>query len=386
MQIQLRSGIYKSRHIIIGIFSSLTLLILIMFLFFSSLKSSGIFEKLLDDVYNIEFDLLTLCEVETEDKSRTIDSVYLENILKTLETGVLKYNMIFSESGKITVNSLYFLLENKIAQGRKDSIVFTSVEYFEVQQGIKQLRQILFESSGDQKRALRILFILLLFMVVILLLLLISAAAGIDREKRRHQYHRELAKSISESENRIHNLLSSELHDDIGQMLVFLKLKLLGNDSGFNEDIDLIIDKVRNLSHDLKIPEFSNGKFAASVEGLISQFSTVSLIKVEYTLSDFHDELYPDYYPIIIFRVIQECLQNAVKHSKAKNIRINMVESAPFLIIRYKDDGVGMSSNNTVLRSIEDRAKLLNAEFGIDTGIDEGLRIVMKIPFVKEVE
>ena len=39
-----------------------------------------------------------------------------------------------------------------------------------------------------------------------------------------------------------------------------------------------------------------------------SQLSVVSLIRVEYTLSEFHNELYPDYYPIIIFRVIQECL------------------------------------------------------------------------------
>ncbi len=384
MQTQLKSGIFKSRHIIISIFSSVALLLLIMFLFFSSLKSSSIFEKLLDDVYEIEFNLLTLCDGETKDESRIIDRIFAEDILNTFETGVLQYNMIFSESGKITVNSLYFLLKNKFAQGGKESIVITSVEYFEIQKGIKQLRQILFEASGEQKRALSILFILLLLMVVILLLLLIGAAASIDREKRRHQYHRELAKSISESENRIHNLLSSELHDDIGQMLVFLKLKLLESSYDTSEDIDLIIDSVRNLSHNLKIPEFSNGKFAASVEELISQFSVVSLIKVEYTLSDFHNELYPDYYPIIIFRVIQECLQNAVKHSKAENIIINMVESAPFLIIRYTDDGIGMDSNNTVLRSVEDKAKLLNADLRLDTEIGKGLKIVMKIPFVEE--
>ena len=48
-------------------------------------------------------------------------------------------------------------------------------------------------------------------------------------------------------------------------MLVFLKLKLLETGPGLGEDIDMIIEKVRNLSHDLKIPEFSNGKFAASV-------------------------------------------------------------------------------------------------------------------------
>lgn len=366
----------------------MVLLTLIMFLFSSSLKSSSIFEKLLDDIYIIEFNLLTLCEVETNDESRIIERIYAEDILKTLETGVLKYNMIFSESGKITINKLYFLMKNKFVQEGKEPIVFTSVEYFEIQQKIKQLRQILFESSGEQKRALSILFILLLLMVVILLLLLIGAAGSIDREKRRHQYHRELAKNISESENRIHNLLSSELHDDIGQMLVFLKLKLLESSYDFSEDIDLIIDSVRNLSHNLKKPDFSNGKFAVSVEELISQFSAVSLIKVEYTLSDFHNELYPDYYPIIIFRVIQECLQNAAKHSKAGYIRINLVESAPFLIFRYQDDGIGIDnvSNPVVLKSIEDRAKLLNAELGIDTGIDDGLRIVMKIPFVKEVD
>jgi len=167
-------------------------------------------------------------------------------------------------------------------------------------------------------------------------------------------------------------------------MLVFLKLKLIESKSPLSSDIDPIIDSVRNLSHDLKIPEFPRETLTASVEELISQFSTVSKIRVEYTLSDFHNELYPDYYPKIIFRVIQELFQNALKHSNAENIRLNMIESAPFLIIRYKDNGIGMDSNTVVLRSIEDRAKLLNADLRLDEGTSMGLQIVMRIPFVKE--
>lgn len=376
----------KSGQILISIFSTAALFILIAFIFFSALRSSSIFERLLHDVYKIEIDLLTLCEFKAIDGSGSMERAYAADLVNILEKGIFRYKMILSDPGNAAVESLFYLARNKLIQSTGE-IVITKKEYFIMQQSIQQIRFFILEASKEQKRALSILFSLLLLMVGILLLLLIGAAARIDREKRRHQYHRELAKNISESENRIHNLLSSELHDDIGQMLVFLKLKLLETSSNLGKDIDSIIDSVRNLSHNLKIPDFSNGQFAVSVEELISQFSGVSLIKVEYTLSDFHNELYPDYYPIIIFRVIQECLQNAVKHSKAGNIRINLVESAPFLIFRYQDDGIGIDDvgDPVVLKSIEDRAKLLNAELGIDTGIDDGLRIVMKIPFVKEV-
>lgn len=380
---QFKLKINKYRQISAGIIASATLITLIVFIFFSALQSSTIFEMILYDVYKIEIDLLTLCEHNSNDGSRSMDRSYAVDLLNMLDKGVFQYKMVLSDPGNAVVTNLYYLVKNKLFQ-YKDSVVFTKKEYEIMQHSITKIRLYIMEASREQKRALSILFILLLLIVAILLLLFIAASVRIDKEKRRHQYQSDLAKNISESENRIHNLLSSELHDDIGQMLVFLKLKLIEISSPISKDIDPIIDSVRNLSHNLKIPEFSRGQFTASVEKLISQFSTVSQIKIEYMLSDFHNELYPDYYPIIIFRVIQEFLQNAVKHSKAENIIINMVESAPFLILRYQDDGIGMDSDNIVPGSIEDRAKLLNAEYKLDTGIDKGLRIVLKIPFVKE--
>lgn len=381
MQIKLK--IIKFRQIIAGVIGSVIIFILISFIFFSALQSSSIFEMLLHDIYKIKIDLISLCEFNTDDGSVRLDRIYAADTIDMLEKGIFRYKMVLSESGNSVVDGFYYLLKNKLIQGT-EYIVFSEKEYSLLEQSLNQIQSYILESSREQKRALSILFFLLLLTVAIILFLFIAASVRIDKEKRLHRYQRELAKNISESENRIHNLLSSELHDDIGQMLVFLKLKLLDINSTLSKDIDPIIDSVRNLSHNLKIPDFSKGQFSESVEELISQFSIISSIRIEYTLSDFHYELYPDYYPIIIFRVIQEYLQNAVKHSKAENIRINMVESSPFLIIRYKDDGIGMDSNNTLLRSIEDRAKLLNAELRFDTGIDKGLQIVMKIPFSKE--
>jgi len=382
--LQIKLKIIKFRQIIAGILGSVLLIILIAFIFFSALRSSSIFEILLHDVYKIEIDLVTLCEVDKNNDSRSLDKIYAVSLVNMLDNGILRYKMILSDTGVTTVDNLCSLVEIKLMQSAGDSIIFSKKEYLILQNSISQIRSYIQEASREQKRALSILFILLLLIVAILLLLFIAASVRIDKEKRSHEYQLELAKNISESENRIYNLLSSELHDDIGQMLVFLKLKLIENNSILSKDIDPIIDSVRNLSHNLKIPEFSTGQFTASVEELISQFSTISRIRVEYTLSDFHNELYPDYYPKIIFRVIQELFQNALKHSNAENIRLNMVESAPFLIIRYKDDGIGMDSNTVVLRSIEDRAKLLNADLRLDEETSKGLQIVMKIPFVKE--
>jgi len=385
--LQIKLEIIKYRQIITGIISAVILFFLMIFIFFSALRSSSIFEKLLYDTNNIEIDILTLCDVNIYDGTQMMDKIYAENLLDMLDKGILQYKMTLSDQGSKAVDSFYNLIKNKLNDST-EHIVFTNREYFETRQSIKSIRSYILESSRDQKRALSILFILLLLVVAFLIVLSIAATVKIDKEKRKHQYQIELTKNIMESETRIHNLLSSELHDDIGQMLVFLKLKLIESKSPLSSDIDPIIDSVRNLSHNLKIPEFPRETLTASVENLISQFSTISSIGVEYTLSDFHNELYPDYYQIIIFRLIQECLQNAVKHSNAKNIRINLVESAPYLIFRYKDDGIGIDTtdNPVGLKSIEDRVKLLNAELNIDTKIDKGLYIVVKIPFVKEID
>ncbi|RKX82895.1 MAG: hypothetical protein DRP58_09650 [Spirochaetes bacterium] len=380
---QIKFEIIKFKQIIAGVIGAIIIFILISFIFFSALQSSSIFEMLLHDIYKIKIDLISLCESKEDDGTVRLDRIYALDTIDMLDKGLFRYKMVLSESGNSVVDSLYYLLKNKLIQSTND-VVFSEKEYSVLEKNLNQIQSYILESSREQKRALSILFSLLLLTVAIFLFLFIMASVRIDKEKRLHKYQRDLAKNISESENRIHNLLSSELHDDVGQMLVFLKMKLIETNSTLSKDIDPIIDSVRNLSHNLKIPEFSRGQLTTSVEELFSKFCAVSSIRVEYTLSDFHNELYPDYYPIIIFRVIQECLQNAVKHSKAENIRINMVESSPFLIIRYKDDGIGINGNTIVLRSIEERAKLLNAELRIDTGINKGLLIVMKIPFVKE--
>ena len=380
---QIKSKLIKSKQIILVIIASVVLFMLIGFIFFSALQSSSIFEKLFFDVY--EIDLLTRPELKADNSPMYIDMVVAEKIVDIFDQGIFRYKMILSDQGNDEVNRFYYMVRNRLSSGAAQ-IVITNKEYLIMQRSIQLIRSSIIEASREQKRALSILFVLLLITAGVLLLVLIGTAVKLDKEKREHQYEKMLAKNISESEKKLYNLLSSELHDDIGQMLVFLKLKLIETKSSLSKDIDPILDSVRNLSHNLKIPEFSSGQFTASVEALISQFSTVSSIRVEYTLSDFHNELYPDYYPIIIFRVIQECLQNAVKHSKAENIRINLVESAPFLIIRYVDDGVGIDSNTVVLESVENRAKLLNAELKIDTETDKGLRIVIKIPFSKAVD
>ena len=308
----------------------------------------------------------------------------MEDIFKH---GIFKYKITFSSPDKAVITELYKLLQYNQAVDNTSVVILSKEEYKKLSTGIKDTRNILLKSSEEQQSALKTFFILLILMISLIMLILVNIINSKEREAQAHKYTTKLAESVAKMENNIQNLFSFELHDDIGQMLVFLKYRLADNDPEASKDVDLIIDKVRTLSYNMRIPDFSNGQLAVRLEEFISRFSVLSPIKVEYNLSNFHEELYPDHYPIMIFRIIQESLQNALKHSKADLIRINLIESDPFIIYQYRDNGIGIDKNarnsHTILKSIEKRAELLNASMQINTEINKGLHIMIKIPFTE---
>lgn len=369
-----------------GVAVALTLLGLLIYIFFSALQSSRAIEELLVDIHGIERNIISGHVPEISGGAIKVKRGYMENSVKIMENGILALGIALSWKGEDAVKELYSMMKTKLII-QKETLYIGEDEIHSMKKNINLIEESILESSRKQKSALIILFVLLLATTGVLLFLLLAATVKQDKRRSALLHNRELAQAVSESENRTHNMLSSELHDDIGQMLVFLKMKVLERCPEISRDVDLVIDKVRKLSHGMKIPDFSDGQLTASIKELISVFATVSKIRIEHTISRVHNDNYPEYYPVLIFRVVQECLQNTLKHSNADFVRINLVESAPYLLFRYRDNGNGIEENDrpVVLKSIEERATLLSADLKLETGKDKGILIVLKIPFKKDL-
>jgi signal transduction histidine kinase len=89
---------------------------------------------------------------------------------------------------------------------------------------------------------------------------------------------------------------------------------------------------------------------------------------------------------IILFRVLQECLQNVLKHSEAKNLDINFTYADNVLSIQIKDDGKGFlvqpakGSHGLGLMNINNRIQLMNGQIAVESSPGTGTSIYIQIP------
>jgi signal transduction histidine kinase len=95
-----------------------------------------------------------------------------------------------------------------------------------------------------------------------------------------------------------------------------------------------------------------------------------------------------------IFRVVQEGLNNIVKHAEAQKVEIRLVYSHPEIILRIEDDGKGFDVEQHLdtaamkgcmgIWSMRERVALLSGQMTIDSKRRIGTRIVIEIPFYQE--
>ena len=194
------------------------------------------------------------------------------------------------------------------------------------------------------------------------------------------------------------NRISRELHDGVLNKLYGTRLQLGILNESDNEDIkvkrltyvDLLqeIEKeIRDISHDLHSDIF-NGAFnyVSLLNSLINEQNelkvTSFLIEIDSTIAWEHIS---GLIKITIYRIIQEAIQNVIKHANAKicNIEITKVENKE-LQITIEDNGVGFDINNKDntgigLKNMNDRAKTLSSKLKITSDLGKGTKIEIVI-------
>ena len=172
-------------------------------------------------------------------------------------------------------------------------------------------------------------------------------------EQLRHLSHRLL--EIQERERRY---LAVELHDEMGQILTALRISLKRAErskgreprmADVNESVQMVdglIERVRNLSIELRPSILDDFGLTAALEWYVNWLSAKTGFKIE-----FHTEL-PEirFSPILeltSFRITQEALTNAIRHSDAKIIQVVLATREGELHLTVKDDGNGFSTDKT---------------------------------------
>lgn len=228
---------------------------------------------------------------------------------------------------------------------------------------------------------------------------------------------KEIEESLKESESRLRYLssqllaaqenerrrISLEIHDDMGQNLAVLKLKLQSMSAKLRKDqpklkrecrrvlgdIDKIIAKARHLAHDLSPSIIDDLKLCGTLRSMAADFRRLAGIRIELSMDDI-DDLFDREAQIVLYRICQEALNNIVRHARAETVRITVRYRDGDVRFHIEDDGGGFNpqvvwrgSPNRCgmgLAAMAERARMLGGSLAIDSAGARGTRIMLVVP------
>jgi two-component system, NarL family, sensor kinase len=188
--------------------------------------------------------------------------------------------------------------------------------------------------------------------------------------------------------------ISREIHDNIGQKLTLAKLYLNTFDfddrhtamQQVNDSVNIIgeaINDLSDLSHSMSSEIILNSGLIKALEFEAEQLAKTALYKIIFSATgspvflDTKTEL-------VLFRIVQEALNNIIKHANATVIDINLHYTAALLAMQIKDDGKGfcIDENNTGtgLQNIKKRVGTLSGNLTINSTLGIGTEIKIEIP------
>ncbi len=174
-----------------------------------------------------------------------------------------------------------------------------------------------------------------------------------DKIKNIKQSLEKLNKRNYEIRENERSLISTEIHDNIGQSLFALKFDLVrllsdnGSDSvqakklkGMIELIDTISKDIQRISSELRPPMLDDLGLHQTMEWYIGEFKKRTGINC---IVKFEDVQFPDKKKdLVMFRLLQESLTNVLRHANAKNVSINLYRADGSIILEIIDDGTGV--------------------------------------------
>src|SRR5687768_3192277 len=200
--------------------------------------------------------------------------------------------------------------------------------------------------------------------------------------------------------------IAADLHDDAGPLLATARLYLTENlvnldktsqlQSIYNAKsiIDDTIQLIRNISHSLMPPTLKNFGLESAVNDLFQKISGSGSLNASCRFHDYRERLHPDQ-ELIIFRVIQELINNILKHSHSSFIHLTQNNSGSKLYIRMHHDGKALtqtdfdklnkSNQGLGLKNIQSRLRLLHGRIYFEKDMSQTYyKVTIEIPRLEE--
>jgi len=245
---------------------------------------------------------------------------------------------------------------------------------------------------------------------IIALLLLLSIVAILFYRKKQVEQQAKLnaeiafqkevrTKAIIEAEEKERRRIAQDLHDGIGQLLSAAKLNLSNLDSNIPNQtveqksamqnalslVDDSVKEVRAVSHNMMPNTLIKLGLASAVREFITKLGNAPTLKAELEIVGLDTRL-DNQIETVFYRVIQEIVNNIIKHAKASQISMQLIRHDNELNIMIEDNGIGFDTNKLDsfegigIKGIQTRIEFLNGSVNFDSSLGRGTTVVIDVP------
>lgn len=220
-------------------------------------------------------------------------------------------------------------------------------------------------------------------------------------ESMKEQYTQDILKTELEMKERTLKNISEEIHDNVGQVLSLAVLNLSAIEMQDAETAEAKIDHVtnlvkkavsdlRNLSKTMDASNIVQAGLVAIVRFELELLEKTGIYKTNFVLAG-NEKRLDSSRETVAYRIVQECLNNMMKHAQACAIDIAMVFRNDALLIEINDNGIGfepdkinarsLSQSGSGIRNMNNRASMIGAVLMINSVPSQGTKVSLTIPY-----
>lgn len=351
-----------------------------------------------------------LCEKHVNEALRLGEGLQINDLLIPIYKTVAQ---LYAFTGRGEQANAYYekfallkeqLFSNESAQQISEMQVKYDTEKKETQNKLLQNENELKTEQLSKNRLLLIFLVIGIILVVAVSYLLFVRA----RLKQKQILDQELmaqkelrSKAVIEAEEKERVRIARELHDGIGQQLSAAKLNISGLQASLKtnkpeEDLmirnamDLLdesVKEVRAVSHSMVPNALMKSGLVMAVREFVNKISSTGNLKVNLEIVGMNERL-ESTVENILFRVLQEIVNNIIKHAQASEVGIQFIKHDRELTILIEDNGVGFDVDKKLndteggigLKNIQSRIDFLNGQVHFDSYPGKGTTITIEVP------
>ena len=215
-------------------------------------------------------------------------------------------------------------------------------------------------------------------------------------EEQQKLFEKEAFRSEMEVREQTLRHIAEEIHDNVGQVMLLAKLNLnkilmASPDKAVEETRDIIgeaINDLRDMSKGFHSDHVRSLELNSAIEKELQRLKKTGLVETTFITEGDIIEI-DSSKKLILFRMVQEIMQNMIKHSKCSKVMLHLNYQKEYLVLNIEDNGLGFNLNDQVkkdgvkgsgLLNLKNRAAALNAELTIKSRPGEGTCIFIRMP------